>query len=70
MKILIVLFLWLNVIYAVDATMEIVKNNSSKSQIVIFKSQQSANDHFSSKIIDLLKKDLDVSCNLKTDRQP
>ena len=70
MKILIVLFLWLNVIYAVDATMEIVKNNSSKSQIVIFKSQQSANDHFSSKIIDLLKKDLEVSCNFSISESP
>lgn len=63
MKIFLGLILFCNFIFAVDATMEIVKNNSSKSQIVLFKSLQSANDKFSSKVIELLKKDLEVSCN-------
>lgn len=62
-KFLFFLFLSSSVIFAVDANMNIVKQVSKQSSIAIYSSIDSSKSKYSQKLIELVKKDLEVSCN-------
>lgn len=50
-------------VFAVDANMNIVKQVSKQSSIAVLSSVSSSSSKYSQKLLELVKKDLEVSCN-------
>lgn len=52
-------------LFAIDANMEIIKNASQLPTINVIKSSESSADTIANKLVDLVKKDIEVSCHFK-----